>query len=67
MARFDLLQIGGKKLQTVSVMAEQVAFDQDVGDVAGTVAGHPGAGQQRLCKPDERGSVIARPGGSGQS
>ena len=62
LTRFDVLQIGGEQLQAVGVVAEQVGFDQDVGDVMGAILRHPGCDQQRFGELDQRGSVMARPG-----
>ena len=67
LTRFDVLQIGGEQLQAVRVVAEQVGFDQDVGDVMGAILRHSGCDQQRLGELDQRGSVMARPGGGTSS
>jgi len=56
-ARFDLGQIGRQQLQPVRVVAEQVALDEDVGDIAGPVRGHASGLQQQLRKVLESGSI----------
>jgi len=51
----------------MGVVAEQVGFDQDVGDVVRLIAGHACRYEQRLGELDEYGGAVARRGRGGRS
>ena len=67
LARLDMLQIGSQELQPMGVVAEQVGFDQDIGDVVGFVPWHPRRDEQRFGELDECGRAVARRGRGGRS